>query len=60
MVYGLETVALTKRQAGGSRVEDVKIFVRSDKIGQDVYISAAGAVWRVSTWTCTEERRWVY
>ena len=39
MLYGLETVALTKRQEGcgdgGGRVEDVAIFIRSDKNGQD-------------------------
>ena len=38
MLYGLETVALTRRQEadmGGGRVEDVTIFARSDKIGQD-------------------------
>ena len=34
MLYGLETVALTKRDGGG-RVEDVAIFIRSDKNGQD-------------------------
>ena len=38
MLYGLETVALTKKTRGGDgggRVEDVAIFIRSDKNGQD-------------------------
>ena len=38
MLYGLETVALTKKTGsgdGGGRVEDVTIFIRSDKNGQD-------------------------
>ena len=39
MLYGLETVALTKRQDAdrdaGGRIEDVTIFIRSDKNGQD-------------------------
>ena len=46
MLYGLETVALTKRQEaefevaelsgyGGGRVEDVTIFISSDKKGED-------------------------
>ena len=35
MLYGLETVALTKGGDGGGRVEDVTIFIRSDKNGQN-------------------------
>ena len=37
MLYGLETVALTKnrRRRWGGRVEDVTIFIRSDKNGQN-------------------------
>ena len=52
---------------GGGRVEDVTIFVRSDKTGQDQERvhqrnSASGTVWTENTrgkteviWTCTEE-----
>ena len=38
MLYGLETVALTKKTGGGDgggRVEDVTICIRSDENGQD-------------------------
>lgn len=37
LMYGLDIVVLTIRQeaAGGSKVEDVKIFIRSDHEGQD-------------------------
>ena len=38
MLYGLETVALTKRQEAEMEVaelEDVTIFIRSDKNGQN-------------------------
>ena len=38
MLYRLETVALTKRQEAEmevGRVEDVTIFIRSDKNGQN-------------------------
>ena len=57
---------------GGGRVEDVTIFVGSDKNGQDQEWvhqrdSAGGKVWRENmwgktemVWTYTEERRWVY
>ena len=71
MLYGLETVALTKREGGGDgggRVEDVTILIRSDKNGQNQEWvhqrdSTGGTVWRENTrgetevvWTCTEER----
>ena len=38
MLYGLQTVVLAIKTGGGEgvgRVEDVAIFIRSDKNGQD-------------------------
>ena len=38
MMYGLETVGTDEKTGGGDgggRVEDVAIFIRSDKNGQD-------------------------
>ena len=35
MSYGLETVALTKRQEAEMEVAELKIFIRSDRNGQD-------------------------
>ena len=53
---------------GGGRVEDVTLFITSDKNGQNQELvhqrdSTGGTVWRENTrgktqmvWTCTEER----
>ena len=70
MLYGLETVALTKTQEAEMEVAELKMLrfslgvTRMDKIRNE-YIrdSTGGTVWRENTrgetevvWTCTEER----
>ena len=70
MLYGLETVALTKRQEAEMEVAELKMLrfslgvTRMDKIRTRVHQrdSKGGTVWRENTrgttevvWTCTEE-----
>ena len=74
MLYGLETVALTKRQEAEMEVAELKMLrfslgvARMDKI-RNRYIRGTAQVGRFGektrretevVWTCTEERLWVY
>ena len=67
MLYGLETVAQTKRQEAEVKVAELKMLLfslgvtRMDKIR--VHQRTGGTVWRENTrgatevvWTCTEEK----
>ena len=67
MLYGLETVALqpsgtdekTGGRDGGGRVEDVTIFIRSDKNGQrNEYIRGTAQVRKFGGKTREERLRW--